>query len=300
MSDDMEFYGTAELRAIRATLDYTYHKNYTKERQLLQNNIVQKFLDDAVLIDQNGEVCTIPTMPWIVFTAGALGAGKGYTLNQLVQKGRFPLMAFVRVNPDDIRRLLPEFAFYIQEDPDNAGELTNKEAGYIAEILTLAGLRSGKNVIVDGSLRCSTWYRNYFARLRLDFPSLRIAIIHVTAPREAVFQRAAVSVCGRNMCVAAFEKIVGSSMNVYTTPFADSVLVGISPRCNNKERAIHTKRIVPRELLEEALEQVPRSVRELSPLVDYHVELRNETGAADIELVTPGVTWVSFTSQWAQ
>jgi hypothetical protein len=35
-------------------------------------------------------------------------------------------------------------------------------------------------------------YRKYFVRLRSDFPTLRIAIIHVTAPREAIFQRAAV------------------------------------------------------------------------------------------------------------
>lgn len=68
-----------------------------------------------------------------------------------------------------------------------------KEAGYMAEILTLAGLQAGKNVIVDGSLRRAHWYREYFAYLREEFPELRIAIIHVTAPRDAVFRRAAVS-----------------------------------------------------------------------------------------------------------
>lgn len=50
----------------------------------------------------------------------------------------------------------------------------------------------------------------------------------------------------------------------------------------------------------EAIEQVPQSVQELAPLVDYHVELRNVTGAPDIELVTPGESWATFTSQWAQ
>jgi len=34
---------------------------------------------------------------------------KGYTKNRLVEKGRFPLMAFVNVDPDEVRRLLPEF-----------------------------------------------------------------------------------------------------------------------------------------------------------------------------------------------
>lgn len=63
---------------------------------------------------------------------------------------------------------------------------------------------------------------------------------------------------------------------------------------------MQTRRIVPRALLEESLDSVPRSVAELSVLVDYHVELKNITGADDIELVTPNETWQSFTQQWIQ
>lgn len=127
------------------------------------------------------------------FTAGAMGAGKGYTIKKLVEKGRFPLLAFVRVNPDAIRRYMPEYHLYIETNPELAGELTNKEAGFIAEILTLAGLQRGKNVMVDGSLRHADWYRTFFERLRKEFQDIRLAIIHVVAPREAIFRRAAVS-----------------------------------------------------------------------------------------------------------
>jgi hypothetical protein len=114
-------------------------------------------------------------------------------MNSLVEKGLFPLTAFVVVDPDEIRRLLPEFHMYIDENPELAGALTRKEAGFIAEILTLAALQAGKNVLQDGSLRDSHWYQVYFKRLRMEFKHLRQAILHVTAPREAVFQRAAVS-----------------------------------------------------------------------------------------------------------
>jgi hypothetical protein len=114
-------------------------------------------------------------------------------MNRLDEHGRFPLLAFVAVDPDIIRRSLPEFHLYVDESPELAGELTRKEAGFIAEILTLAGLQAGKNVLVDGSLRDSDWYKKYFGMLRNEFPLLRLAILHVTAPREAVFQRAAVS-----------------------------------------------------------------------------------------------------------
>lgn len=128
-----------------------------------------------------------------IMAAGAMGAGKGYTIDYLVKKGRFPLMSFVKVNSDEIRRYLPEYHLYVETNADLAGDLTNKEAGYIAEILALAGLQNGKNILVDSSLRRAAWYRDYFARLRCEFSGLRLAILHVTAPREAIFQRASVS-----------------------------------------------------------------------------------------------------------
>lgn len=72
-SDDMNFYG--QFAHIRATLDYSYHCNYTHERQRFQDSIIREYLEAAVIEDRNGEVCTTPTEPWIVFTAGAMGAG---------------------------------------------------------------------------------------------------------------------------------------------------------------------------------------------------------------------------------
>jgi hypothetical protein len=67
-----------------------------------------------------------------------------------------------------------------------------------------------------------------------------------------------------------------------------------------QERAIHTGRLVPKKLLTETLEEVPKSVNKLAPLVDYHVDLRNPPQADDIELVTPNETWNEFTSKWVQ
>ncbi|KAL3917456.1 MAG: hypothetical protein SGILL_004704 [Bacillariaceae sp.] len=255
-SDDRRFFG--KYSHIRKTLDYSYHSNYTFERQKLQDAIITDMLHEAFVLDQDGNVGTVPTQPWIVFTAGAMGAGKSHTMNVLVQKERFPLHAFVMVDPDEIRRLLPEFHMYVNENPELAGELTNKEAGFIAEILTLAALQGGKNVMQDGSLRDSDWYQTYFERLRGDFPKVRQAIIHVTAPREAVFQRA-------------------------------------------ESRAKMTGRVVPRELLETAMEQVPRSVDILAPLVDYYAEISNPADSEDVILVKPkDSSWEQFGRTWVQ
>jgi len=252
---DLLFHGL--FASIRETLDYSFHQHYTKQRQMLQDNIIRHLLNAPIINDKDGNVCTTPTKPWIVFTAGVMGAGKSYTMKKLVSKGRFPMMAFVAVDPDEIRRYLPEYSIYIEENPEMAGELTNKESGLIAEILTLAALRSGKNVLVDGSLRDFRWYQRYFQRLRDDFPILRQAIIHVSAPREAVFERAA-------------------------------------------SRAISTGRVVPRKLLEEALEQVPKAVQILSPIVDYVSEVHNAAGSDDVDLVKGGKAWGDFQRQWIQ
>ena len=139
---DMNFYG--QFAHIRKTLDYDYHKNYTFERQRFQDAIIREFLKATVLTDKNGDLGTTPTEPWLVFTAGAMGAGKSYTLRKLVEKKRFPLTAFVNVDPDEIRRRLPEYHLYVSQSPELAGDLTRKEAGFVAEILTLAGLEAGK------------------------------------------------------------------------------------------------------------------------------------------------------------
>jgi hypothetical protein len=66
-------------------------------------------LDAAIILDVDGNIGTVPTEPWIVFTEGAMGAGKSRTMNVLVQKGRFPLKAFVIVDSGEIRFLLPEY-----------------------------------------------------------------------------------------------------------------------------------------------------------------------------------------------
>ena len=113
--------------SIRKGLDYTYHKNYNLERQLLQDKIISSLIDSSHIVDVNGYHCTTPTQPWLVFTAGPMGAGKSWVIKRLMERGVFPLMAFVGVDPDVIRRYLPEWEEYVKTDPEGAGEMTRKE-----------------------------------------------------------------------------------------------------------------------------------------------------------------------------
>lgn len=81
------------------------------------------------------------------------------------------LLAF-QVDPDMIRARLPEYEEYVSRDVLTAGHLTQKEAGLVQELLTLEGLRRGKNVLVDASLRNAKWNKVFFQRIRqVVFPS---------------------------------------------------------------------------------------------------------------------------------
>ena len=64
-ADDMEFYGP--FADIRQSLDYSFHQNYTFERQHFQDAIIREFLD-APQAGQETCRCALPSRPWAVFT----------------------------------------------------------------------------------------------------------------------------------------------------------------------------------------------------------------------------------------
>ena len=185
-------------REIRLGLDRQFHSEYSPDRERFQDNVIQSILGRNQRATRAAEMERVEDTPrWIVFSAGAMGAGKTWTVKLLHEKGRFPLHQFVTVDPDAIRHQLPEYGTYVKLCPDRAGDLTRKESGMIAEILVKVALEQGRNVLVDGSLRNSSWYLKYFEWLRSEYKNIRIAIFHVTAPRHVILSRAAVRpACG--------------------------------------------------------------------------------------------------------
>ena len=182
-SDFTQPFGT-----VRRSLDYNYHCHYTHDRQLVQDDILFRLYGDSL---SSSEVASTKQDQWIIFTAGPMGAGKSYTLQRLSETGKLSLENFVLIDLDAIRRELPEYPYYASNDPATAGDRTRKEAGHLTEIATLAALRAGRCVVVDGSLRAYRWYCQYFARLRAEFPALKIAIFYISAPQESILHNAA-------------------------------------------------------------------------------------------------------------
>jgi len=174
---------TGSNKDIRPLLDYTYHKKYSEDRVAFQDRLIEescatgKHQEDLLL-------------PWVVFTAGAMGAGKGYVMKWLEKNDALPLEKFITVDPDAIRQSLPEWDGYVSKDPLTAAVKTQKEAGCIAEIMGYKVLCERWNVIFDGSLRDVAWYKVYFEKLRQSFPGIRLMILHIQADRQEVLDRA--------------------------------------------------------------------------------------------------------------
>lgn len=190
-TDDTGYYGA--YGSLRKKLDYSYHVHYRKERQWLHDAIIEDCLLEHQHDDWSEQDMTtvLPKNPWLIIIAGVHGAGKHHVIRELIDSKRLPLLSFVCVDTDDLRRYLPEYSTYCGECPDKADILTRKEAGYIAETLNLASLQSGRNVIFHCNIKDSHWYKDsYIPFIRQQFHELRVALIHVTANPKEVLTRA--------------------------------------------------------------------------------------------------------------
>lgn len=168
---------------IRALLDYTWHTRYSDSRVEFQDALIDRLCSKRVL---RGDELPL----WAVFTAGPMGAGKGFVISWMIEHGYLPLKNFIVIDPDAIRQQLPEWELYVAADAATAGDMTQKEAGCIAEIMGYRALRDGISVVFDGSLRHTEWYAEYFRNLRSRFHGIRIMILQIVAHKQDVLRHA--------------------------------------------------------------------------------------------------------------
>ena len=256
---------------IRDSRDHAYHGLYVPARQKLQDKIVEHYVNfrsgwnlpgpETAIRNTSSIVEHFLTknkalpqqqqqhhhhhhhhrnhrqhQPAIVFTAGAMGAGKSHTVRWLARTQGFPLEEFVVCDPDRIREHFPEMEGYRTRWAPTCGHLTQKEAGYIAELVWCAALEQGKSVIIDSSLRDVAWWESVIAGVRRGSgggvsgggsaaPCYRMCILHMVASPGVVFERVQL-------------------------------------------RAEQTGRMVPLDMVRETFMTVPQSVAKLAPLVD--------------------------------
>ena len=148
------FFG--KYKKVRERMDYSYHVNYVKSRQVLQDEIVTHWREEGTRVGR----------PWGIFTAGAMGAGKSHTIKMLEAFGCCSLTSMVKVDPDTVKYQLPEMQEYIKRnpgpDPDSniilAGHATHNESAFLQELIVREMLEENKSMIIDGSLSNAEWY----------------------------------------------------------------------------------------------------------------------------------------------
>ena len=84
---------------IRERLDLAYHGNYVQKRQALQDLFIRDTVSGA----------SAHAEPWAIFTAGAMGAGKGHVIKWMSKRGHFALPDIVQIDPDVFRSRFPEW-----------------------------------------------------------------------------------------------------------------------------------------------------------------------------------------------
>lgn len=174
---------------IRDERNHTYHRCYTPERQTWQDNQVAELVE----FKRGHE------KPWLIYTAGGMGVGKGHVLDVLKKKRAVAFNRLLIVNPDDFKAMMPEFQVYADGELDS-GSQTHKESSIMQEIAFERGLERGSHMLEDGSLQDELWYAgagnrddpvyhpwpaanpNFMGvikRIKQQKPTYRIAVFHI-------------------------------------------------------------------------------------------------------------------------
>ena len=172
----------------RVILDESYHGRYIHQRHRIQDSIISRVINGESNFFQTDSVDD--SVHWVIFLAGAMGCGKSFVREWLQNKHLMGINnAPVSVDIDYIRECLPESVCFKERCPDEFGQRTQKEAGYIAELCTHAVLSKRQNVIIDGSMSNIKWQSYYIQRLKGLYPDVQIMLVHVTAPTEVIRRR---------------------------------------------------------------------------------------------------------------
>jgi len=213
MVDDREF--TEEFAHLRRAIDYTYHNNYTLERQRWQDEVIK-----STIVRSSEQPA-----PWLVFTCGPMGVGKGYCMNWMSKNGFFPLENIVHVDPDAFKALMPEWTKYRALSGDDAGTLCHMESSFMMEIAQWAAMERRQNIWVDGSLRNADFYAQVFEDIRTRYPHYKICIMYIDADEAVIRQRIKVRAerTGRNVP----EHLIKASLGAM-----DKALNKLTPLCD--------------------------------------------------------------------
>mmetsp|Transcript_105523 Transcript_105523/g.305199 ORF Transcript_105523/g.305199 Transcript_105523/m.305199 type:complete len:592 (+) Transcript_105523:154-1929(+) len=223
-TDVAEYIG--EFADIRRERDYGYHVHYVKTRQAWQDAAIKSVIGRTIK----------QAAPWLVYTCGPMGVGKGFALDWMSRQGFFPLERIVHIDPDGFKLMMPEWRGYVARSDDQAGTMCHMESCFMMEVAQEAAMQLRQNIWVDGSLRNADFYASQFENLRKRFPHYKIAIFYIAAPEPTIRERIAkrAEATGRNVP----EHLIKASLGAM-----DRSLNMLTPLCDFVARICNTGRV---------------------------------------------------------
>jgi hypothetical protein len=155
----------------RAKMDFTWFPTYPSVRVAFQDELIEKMIHRGAP-QQN---------PIAMFTSGIFGAGKTHYINH-----NFNLKQCVRIDPDEIRRQLPEWDQLVRDHPKDAGTLTHMESTFIALLVERICIANKYNYLVDGSLSNLEWYKTWLLEVKQTH---RLYLFRFSCSLELAFER---------------------------------------------------------------------------------------------------------------
>ena len=138
-------------------LDHSYHGAYSAKRQLHHDKIIE----DLIWHRPSGL-----NKPVVIFMAGTMGVGKGYTRDRIGDLGFYDADDYVKIDYDDIKQKLPEYEEIGKLNDSlvskQAGSITHAESAFVAEIVQQYAIDHRYNIIIDGSLNDLQWFEGVF------------------------------------------------------------------------------------------------------------------------------------------
>lgn len=134
-----------DTESLYATKDEKGNLTYSPERAELHNKIMQKMLDDAKNVPNEGKV---------IFTGGVPGAGKTTELHNAVWFK--PKEYYVPFDPDAIKEQMAELNMIPKIEgltPMESQTLAHNEASYITRKMINTFAKERKNIVIQGTLR---------------------------------------------------------------------------------------------------------------------------------------------------
>jgi len=118
--------------------------------------------------------------PRAILLGGQPGAGKSELAAEAVRELK-PSGGAVVIDADRMREENPRYKALSKEDPQNAADRTQKEAGEWATRLTMTAAENHRNLVVDGTMRSPDNIRDLTTRLKSEGYEVEARVLAVSA-----------------------------------------------------------------------------------------------------------------------